>query len=325
MLEHGGGIRQAAARFGLPPAQWLDLSTGINPLGWTPLAIPSWCWSRLPEEADGLEAAAHAYYQSTLLLPVAGSQAAIQLLPRLRPPGRVAVLTPTYSEHAQAWEMNGHQVVGMTPAALEIAVESFEVVVVVNPNNPTGTLLKSEKLLSWYNRLQQRGGWLVVDEAFMDATPAHTLVPHLGLPGLIVLRSIGKFFGLAGARLGFVLAEWALLQQLRQLLGPWSLAGPSRWLASHALTDVAWQTAARHALPLASDRLASLLSRHDLAPAGGTALFQWVVTAKAGEWWLFLAEQGILVRHFPAWGALRFGLPGEEKAWQRLEQALKDR
>ena len=324
MLEHGGSIRRAAAQFGRPPEQWLDLSTGINPVGWVPLAIPPHCWARLPEEGDGLEAAAQTFYQADLLWPVAGSQAAIQLIPRLRPPGRVALLIPTYSEHAQAWEVAGHQVTGITLAALESSVEAFDAVVVVNPNNPTGLLLLPEQLLSWRDRLQQKGGWLVVDEAFMDATPAYTLSKYVGLSGLIVLRSMGKFFGLAGARVGFILGEAELLQRARLLLGPWSLAGPSRWLAEQALTDEAWQRTTRQSLPLASRRLANLLDQYGLSPAGGTVLFQWVMTARAEEWWLALAKQAILVRHFPDLGALRFGLPGEEQAWSRLETGLQN-
>ncbi|MEO5363115.1 MAG: threonine-phosphate decarboxylase CobD [Magnetococcus sp. DMHC-8] len=322
MLEHGGGIRRAAAQFGLPLDQWLDLSTGINPLGWLPLAIPRSCWARLPEEEDGLEEIARAYYRVAVLLPLAGSQSAIQALPHLRPPGRVAVLGPTYAEHAAAWAAAGHTVAEVTLADLEVGMERFDVVVVVNPNNPTGLLLPIPRLLSWQERLQRAGGWLVVDEAFMDVTPVHSLAGQVGLPGLILLRSLGKFFGLAGARVGFLLAEAALLERVRALLGPWHLAGPSRWLAGQALADVAWQEESRCRLPAAARRLAGLLGAHGWSPAGGTALFQWVVTAQAEQGWLTLARRGILVRHFPEWRALRIGLPGEEPEWSRLAEGL---
>ena len=327
LLEHGGGIRRASERFGIPPDQWLDLSTGINPLGWGPVAIPRSCWARLPEENDGLEAAAQAFYRVDSLLPLAGSQAAIQSLPRLRPPGRVAVLTPTYAEHAHSWATSGHQVIPVTPDDLDLSIETFDSVVVVNPNNPTGRLLPPGRLLSWWERLQRRGGWLVVDEAFMDATPECSLAAHVGVPGLILLRSLGKFFGLAGARVGFLLAEPSLLHHMRLLLGPWPLSGPSRWLATQALTDLAWQAATRYALSLAAHRLADLLSRYGWPPSGGTVLFQWVVTAEASHDWLELAKRGVLVRLFDAdgagtRGALRFGLPGEDAAWSRLEEGL---
>ena len=323
MLEHGGGIRRAARQFGIAPEQWLDLSTGVNPLGWEPLAVPRSCWARLPEEDDGLETVAQSFYQAAALLPLAGSQVAIQALPRLRTPGRVAVLTPTYAEHAQAWTVAGHAVAAVTVAELEAEIDAFAVVVVVNPNNPTGGVLSPAQLLSWRERLQSRAGWLVVDEAFMDATPAHSVAAQVGLPGLVVLRSMGKFFGLAGARVGFLLAEAAVVQQMRLLLGPWHLAGPSRWLAGQALADVGWQAATRRRLPVASARLADLLSCYGWRPVGGSALFQWVVTADAQRGWCELASRGILVRHFVDCGGLRFGLPGEESAWVRLEEGLR--
>ncbi len=325
MLEHGGGIRRAAARFGIPVAEWLDLSTGINPLGWpVPDGPPASRWSRLPEEGDGLETAAAGYYGITdLLLPLAGSQAAIQALPRLRPPGRVAVVSPAYAEHAHAWSTAGHRVEAVSVERPETGLESIDVVVVVNPNNPTGRLLASERLLSWHRRLAERGGWLVIDEAFMDVTPQHSSIGAVGQPGLIVLRSLGKFFGLAGARVGFAFAEKALLDRLRELLGPWTLPGPSRWLAQRALEDGVWQQRTRQALPLASERLAALLTDHGWPPSGGTALFQWLPMAGAGTLWQRLAERGILVRHFSQPSALRFGLPGPEADWWRLAKALE--
>ncbi|MEO5339733.1 MAG: threonine-phosphate decarboxylase CobD [Magnetococcus sp. MYC-9] len=322
MLDHGGGVRLAARQFAIPPEEWLDLSTGINPMGWVPPAIPRHCWARLPEEEDGLEEGARHYYRTPFLLPMPGSTAAIQLLPRLRPCSRVVVLSPTYSEHAHAWEVTGHALERLSLDELEPIVERFDVVVVVNPNNPTGTLLSPEHLLSWQGRLQHRGGWLVVDEAFMDATPADSLASKVGPPGLIVLRSMGKFFGLAGARVGFLLAENGLLLQMQELLGPWSVAGASRWLAAQALADLPWQAWARRQLPVAADRLRELLDHFGWQPRGGTLLFQWVVTTEDGHVWDALARQGILVRHFPEMGALRFGLPGEESEWARLEAGL---
>ena len=72
--------------------------------------------------------------------------------------------------------------------------------VLVQPNNPTGALFARSRLLDWHARLARRGGWLVVDEAFIDPTPDASLAPMAGADGLVVLRSLGKFFGLAGAR-----------------------------------------------------------------------------------------------------------------------------
>ncbi len=156
----------------------------------------------------------------------------------------------------------------------------------------------------------------------MDAAPEHSLASVAGTPGLVVLRSLGKFFGLAGARVGFVLAWPELLLQIEERLGPWTVAGPARWVAQHALADFAWQETARRDLIAASQRLATLLTCHGLNPAGGTALFQWVPTPAAVAIQAHLARQGIWVRRFDSPSALRFGLPGGEEEWRRLDAAL---
>src|SRR5450830_728914 len=335
MLEHGGNLSNAAMLYGIPVEHWLDLSTGINPQGYPVPDIPSSLWQRLPLENDSLLEAARDYYQATHVLPTAGSQAAIQSLPRLRPPSRVQILGPTYTEHAQAWQHNGHQVQIVTIQDFPAAVLSngIDVMVVCNPNNPTGQLIKTETLLAWHHQLAERGGWLIVDEAFMDATPEYSLAQYAHLHGLILLRSLGKFFGLAGARVGFVLAENGLLQQLQEQLGPWAINGASRWVATQALLDKAWQTATRDYLNQSSLRLHSLLSQYQLIPNGGTALFQWVLTEHAQKWQQHLAQHGIWVRYFDAsyssanslcFSSLRFGLPGITlpSNWERLEIVL---
>ncbi len=322
MLEHGGGLRAAAERYGIPPSDWLDLSTGINPQGWPVPPIPATVWQRLPEADDGLEAAAAACYDAESLLPVAGSQTAIQALPLLREPGRVGVLSPSYAEHAHAWRRVGHRVELLPAESLDAAVDRLDALILVHPNNPTGVRFPPELLLNWRARLAERGGWLVVDEAFMDATPDGSVANHVGLPGLIVLRSLGKFFGLAGARVGFVLAEPAVLERLYETLGPWTVAGPSRWVATWALSDRAWQTETRIRLDRVGNRLADLLKRQGLPAAGGAKLFQWMPLPDAAFWQDALARRGILVRRFTDPPGLRFGLPGEEPAWRRLELAL---
>ncbi len=324
MLEHGGRLRQAAERYGIPLGEWLDLSTGINPLGWPVPPLPAQAWSRLPEEEDGLEAAARDYYGVESLLPVAGSQAAIQALPRLRLPCRVGLLEPAYAEHRQAWVRAGHAVVSLAgQEAIEQWLPRLDVLVLVRPNNPTGVLYPLDRLLAWQARLAARGGWLLVDEAFMDATPAQSLLPH-SRPGLIVLRSLGKFFGLAGARVGFVCARAELLARLADLLGPWCLSGPARRVAAAALGDRAWQHAERHRLQAQGQRLQALLARHGLAPDGGCGLFQWRLTPRAEALHEALARRGVLTRLFTQPSSLRFGLPGSEPDWRRLAEVLED-
>ncbi len=322
MLEHGGKLRLAATHYGIALEQWLDLSTGINPNGWQGAQPPLSSWARLPEDDDGLEQAASHYYGAQQLLPVAGSQAAIQTLPKLRAPCRVGVLAHSYNEHAHAWQNAGHDVDLITADQLGVAVEHHDVLVLVNPNNPTGVRFDAQTLLRWHEQLAARGGWLLVDEAFMDCTPEASLAKHTGKPGLIVLRSLGKFFGLAGARVGFVLAHQGLLRTLQEALGPWTICGAARWLATKALNDRAWQHTTRTQLMEQGQRLNSLLSHHVLRPDGDTALFQSIATNQAQAVHEQLAKQGVLTRLFIDQPRIRFGLPASEAEWQNLEHAL---
>lgn len=317
-------MRRAARHYGIDEADWLDLSSGINPVGWAVPSIPGDVWLRLPQEDDGLDAAAKEYYGTAELLAVSGSQAAIQALPMLRPPARVALVAPSYAEHAHAWQRHGHRVGSVPAAEILQAGTNAQVVVIVNPNNPSGTFFSIDELLSLHAQLAAHGGWLVVDEAFMDATPEHSLASLCPRPGLIVLRSLGKFFGLAGVRVGFVLAEREVLRPLAELLGPWPVAAPSRFAATLALRDTAWQRATRKSLPLAAQRLADLLQRSNLMPSGGCTLFQWACSADAASVHDQLARQGVLTRLFDAPHSVRFGLPNEEGQWARLAAALSE-
>lgn len=325
-LEHGGRLRRAAREYGIALERWLDLSTGINPDAWPPVAVPSRVWARLPEDEDGLVDAACGYYGAVSLLPVAGSQAAIQALPRLRQKSRVGMLPLSYAEHAQAWRRAGHEVVLLQSNEIEDQIKRLDVLLLVNPNNPTGERFASQQLLNWHRNLLSRRGWLVIDEAFIDVTPERSLARFSAEPGLIVLRSLGKFFGLAGVRVGFVLAEPTLLQQLASYLGPWALSGPSRFIAMAALRDERWQRATRVVLQQRSQRLATLLAQYELEADGGTALFQWLRHPQAVRLHRALAKEAILTRLFKAsetgQPSLRFGLPKEMREWQRFEQAL---
>ena len=321
MLEHGGRLRRAAEHYGIALADWVDLSTGISPWAYPVPPVPEAAWQRLPEDDDGLDAAATRYYGSAELLAVAGSQPAIQALPAVLPGARVRLLAPGYAEHAHAWRERRPRLIDA--AAIEDAIDDSDVLVLVQPNNPTGVHFERARLLDWHARLARRGGWLVVDEAFADTTPAHSLVALAGRPGLVVLRSLGKFFGLAGARVGFVFAPAEVRTALAERLGPWTLAGPARWAARHALVDTAWQAAQRARLDAAGARLRRLLQAHGLE-SHGPALFQYVRRPDAMRLHEAFARRGILLRRFDEPPALRFGLPAEEPRWTRLEAALAD-
>lgn len=320
MLEHGGNLRDAARRFGHD--DWLDLSTGINPQWYPAPALAENVWHRLPETDPALAIAAAEYYGAPLMLPVAGTQAAIQALPRMRAPSRVVVAAPSYAEHAHHWSQHGHQLRQIPYADLAAAVDDCDVMVICNPNNPTGATVAPELLLQWAASLAARGGWLIVDEAFGDMTPGASVAAHTDLPSLIVLRSVGKFFGLAGVRLGFVAAHAALLRQLADLLGPWTVSGPAQQIALSALRDRDWQHAMRRQLIASGSRLQALLAGYGIGSTG-SALFQWWPEAQAEQFWQHMAESGIWVRLFQhAARGIRLGLPPDEAGWQKLASAL---
>ncbi|HEU4846465.1 MAG TPA: threonine-phosphate decarboxylase CobD [Burkholderiaceae bacterium] len=322
MLEHGGNLRDAAQRFGTH--DWLDLSTGINPHYYPAPAVAGNAWHRLPEADPALAAAAAAFYGAPLMLPVAGTQAAIQALPRLRAPSRVVVAAPSYAEHAHHWSGHGHTLRQVAYAELDGAVDGCDVLVLCNPNNPTGATVPPQQLLRWADALAARGGWLVVDEAFGDTTAGTSVCGQTGRPGLIVLRSVGKFFGLAGIRLGFVAARAALLDSLADLLGPWTISGPAQQVALSALRDRPWQDAMRTRLCAEGGRLQALLAAHGMA-ANGSALFQWWPEPDAEIFWRHMAERGIWVRLFrQAARGIRLGLPPDEAGWRRLDHALSE-
>lgn len=322
---HGGRLNQAAREWGIAPEHWLDLSTGINPKPWPVPEIPVAVWQRLPEEDDGLENMARQWAGAPShvgCLPVAGSQAAIQALPRLRRPGRIGVPRPAYSEHEQWWRDARHEVVPFTTLPQGDELAGLDALVWINPNNPTATLLSREELMACHRELAARDGWLVVDEAFMDADPTESLLPETGREGLVVLRSLGKFFGLAGLRAGLMFGPEALCNQLCTRLGPWAISHPARYLMARALEDVSWQRDAAERLQHQSRRLVGLLRESGVEPAGSTSLFVYCPHRAAQAIADKLASQAVLVRRFEEPAALRFGLPGSEAQWQQLEQAL---
>ncbi|MDO3561403.1 threonine-phosphate decarboxylase CobD [Ralstonia pseudosolanacearum] len=330
-IAHGGNLAAARARHGEPSGGWVDLSTGINPHGYPVPPIPPEAWLRLPED-DGLEAAAASHYgvaSADAVLAVAGSQAAIRALPLLLPRGRVGIARIGYSEYAPAFARAGHDVVLLDERDFLDATlpDALTHLVVVNPNNPTARCLPAATLRDWHARLSARGDTLIVDEAFietLDAPPS--LAPLAGAPGLIVLRSIGKFYGLAGARIGFVLGPPACLAALREALGHWTVNGPARAVVRAALADTAWQSATRARLRAEGARLSARLARHGL-PNASTPLFAWVPTPDAAALHSALARQGLWTRLFDVPGTppvqgLRLGLPPDAFGWQRLDDAL---
>ena len=330
VADHGGALDRAVARYGGRRDAWVDLSTGINPWPYPVPVVSAEAWTRLPDAGRlaGLEAAARGFYGASTdapLIVAPGSQALVQLLPRLVPPTEVAIVGPTYAEHARCWVLAGHRVRGVEPGDLDDGPIA-SVLVLVNPNNPDGRLLPPDRLLSLARAQADRGGLLVVDEAFAELTPAASLVPHAGTPGLVILRSFGKFFGLAGLRLGFAFGPAEAIGALDAAFGPWAVAGPALEIGERALLDHAWATATRGRLTAAARALDATLSTAGLEPVGGTDLYRLVRVADAGRLADRLGSRHILVRRFserPDW--LRFGLPPDAAAETRLRAALSNK
>lgn len=334
-VPHGGNLGEAARRYGIARETWLDLSTGINPCGYPVPPVDPQVWLRLPEDDDDLEAIAAAHYGAARALAVAGSQAAIRMLPAVLPNGRIGVGLLTYGEYAPAFERAGFAVDRfVTPQFADLRdAASFVLepgralpadlkhLVLVNPNNPGAERFAPDVVMGWHEQLAMRDGTLVIDEAFVEAMPELTVAKFANRHGLIVLRSIGKFFGLAGARTGFVLADAQVDRAMRYLRGPWSVSGPARAATRAALLDTDWQAHTRAGLAAAGDRLAALLDAHFPA-VQHTPLFAWVRDEQAAQWQDGLAHHGIWTRRFDVVRGLRFGLPADESGWTRLAAAL---
>jgi cobalamin biosynthetic protein CobC len=319
MSDHGGNIDVAVERFGGHVADWIDLSTGINRSPYPIGELQPRHWSALPSrsEIESLhEAARHAYATTAQVLATAGAQAAIQLLPRLAGGGRARILSPTYNEYAAILRATGWSVEDAVD--LEALAEA-DLAIVVNPNNPDGRHHDPVKLLA----LLPRVGRLVVDESFADTVPGLSLAPEAGRAGLLILRSFGKFYGLAGLRLGFVLGGDADVAVLGGMLGPWPVSGAAIEIGRRALLDREWAKETIARLVGESLRLDALAKEIGWTLVGGTPLFRLYETGDARAAQIRLAAAKIWSRVFqdrPGW--LRLGLPGSDTEWARLAAAV---
>ncbi|TDR94565.1 L-threonine O-3-phosphate decarboxylase [Enterovirga rhinocerotis] len=370
-MKHGGDLFEAKARHGEGDPAWLDLSTGLNPHPWpVPAALRHAGWERLPGSAAMralLDAAREAYRvpEGAEIVAAPGTQALIQWLPRLAPPGAVSVLGLTYAEHAASWRAAGRDVIpapdpsppgegesapadrggvlpgrgcphpGSLPEQVRerldpplqggIGGASPTHRVVVNPNNPDGRILGLAALAAMAEDCARAGGWLVVDEAYADLDPAMTaasLVPDLPV---IVLRSFGKFYGLAGLRLGFAVAQPAVAERLRAALGDWAVSGPALAVGAAALADEDWAAAMRVRLAQEAAGLDAVLGEAGLSPGGGTGLYRLVRHPEAADLHERLAAAHVWCRRFDwAPDLLRFGLPPDEAGFARLREALRE-
>lgn len=314
MRDHGGNLDEAKAAWG--QGDWIDLSTGINRQPYPVPRLPPEAWTNLPTAsatAALMEAAATAFGTAAPGLAVAGAQAAIQMMPLLARPGLARVLSPTYNEHAACLAQAGWRVEEV--GELE-ALSGADLAVVVNPNNPDGRHYCRKALRSL------SVGRLVIDESFADPAPVESLVAEAG-ESLLVLRSFGKFWGLAGLRLGFVYGGEEVIRRMSALAGPWPVSGPALEIGRVALGDQDWRRQTIRRLSGEATRLDNLAASAGWAQEGGTHLFRLYETPDAHKAQAALARHHIWTRRFPYSGSwLRLGLPGNESEWQRLEAAL---
>lgn len=327
---HGGRLAHYVQSYGGDSEDWIDLSTGIAPIGYPVPSIPAQYWRRLPDHDAALLDTARGYYGVTDLLAIAGSQAIIQQIPTLLQMGNLPVVRVWlpevgYKEHQHAWAKAGVECV-FYRASLSLTVDELrqhDVVVIINPNNPSGEYTSVDHLELIQQRLAQLNGMLIVDEAFMDCTPHHTLIGRNQANNLLVLRSIGKFFGLAGLRVGFLhgASQWLMLAQ--QMLGPWSVSGPAQYVVQRALADTDWHQQQRRYLDGLSNRLAKLLNQYWPNRVVSTPLFHTVQVANASDIHERLCRKKVLCRLCDEQDALRFGLPTAPE-FEKLSHVLKE-
>lgn len=308
--DHGGGVDAARSRWGGDAQDWLDLSTGINPVPYPVGSISAQAWQALPDRdaQSGLIAAAREFWsvpEGADIIAAPGASALIARIPTLAPRGRVRIPGRTYNEHAAAFAAQGWGV--------DDGDDGGDAMVVVHPNNPDGRLWRA---------LDVTAPLRVIDESFCDITPEQSLIAQASQPGTLILKSFGKFWGLAGLRLGFAIGDPALIAALKEALGPWPVPGPALEVGARALRDVDWAAQTRARLAEDAARLDGLMIARGAQVVGGTDLFRLYDVGEAAAWQDRLAHSHIWSRIFPysqSW--LRLGLPAPDR-WAQLEGAL---
>jgi len=326
-LIHGGQLNNIAKYYQIPSEQWLDLSTGISPLSYPIPKIPMAVWQQLPQNSPELITAATTYYGCKNIMATSGSQSIISKLPLLCSQhlgNQLKVWLPEvgYKEHEKAWRENGYQICHYHELPQPQHLTSQCVVIVINPNNPSGKLYNKELLSDLLACIEILGGWLVIDEAFMDViSPSQSLIAQTTNQQLFVLRSVGKFFGLAGIRLGFVSAAPVWLERLNALSSPWEVNGPAQFIATQALQDQYWQNKQQTNLQRLSNELEYLLQQYFCSTITGTTLFKTVKLVNAKNVFEQLCRCGVYVRLCDEQNALRFGL-ATDSDMNKLKGAL---
>ena len=316
---HGGRLSAARQRYEtrLP---WIDLSTGINPLAWPGTAMITPDWQSLPDPAAlaDLEQAAAAHFgvSPDHICALPGSETGLRLLGHLIDTPACHIL-PSYRTHAQAFPNS-------RPLQQPEDAPPGTALLLANPNNPDGRLYTQAQMQQLLAQQERGGGWLIVDEAFADCMPGASMAAEVAdHRRLLIFRSFGKFFGLAGVRLGFLLAPSPIIAACRRLLGDWPLSAAAIDFGRAAYRDYGWIDETIATLSTRAASLDVLLIRHGFIPRGDCPLFRLIDTPNAVRLFDRLARHAILTRPFedyPHW--LRFGLPADDAAMARLDEAL---
>lgn len=330
--HHGGRLCVARSLFPDVPQPWIDLSTGINPHSYPAPRASARARNRLPEPTDlarleAVAADAFGVADPARVVATGGTENALRLLPHVLKIPSAIVAGPTYGSHCDAWSRAGAKVEVVADSDLAARASSGGAMTIVNPNNPDGRSVDRQQLQSLHDSLRAYAGVLIVDEAFGDLQPRHSVADLAGsehAPRMVVLRSFGKFYGLAGVRLGFVIASAPIATALRRLLGDWPVSVDALSAGLAAYADQAWAQATRDRLSRTAQRLDGLLVRSGMSIAGGTSLYRLARAANARARFTQLISHGVLVRPFDYDATLlRFGLPAGRAGWQRLSAALR--
>ena len=329
--HHGGRLGAARIAYSQAPQPWIDLSTGINPKSYPAPRARGVTLNRLPDTAElsqleSVAAAAFGVGDPQRVVATGGTESALRLLPYVLGRKAAIVAGPTYGSHADGWQKAGVPSRVVADDQLEDSIADQTALIVVNPNNPDGRLVSRDRLRHLHAAVASRGGVLIVDEAFGEVTPQASVADFAGAreaEHLVVLRSFGKFYGLAGLRLGFVVGSPWVAARVRDAIGDWPVSVDALAAGLAAYADRQWTERMRVQLAGAARRLDELLTRYGFEVVGGTSLYRLVRAEDAPVRFERLAAAGILTRPFQHDASLlRFGLPGTPDAWQRLGDAL---
>lgn len=301
--DHGGGIDAAIAQYGGTRNDWTDLSTGINPIPYPLPSFHGYHWTQLPDRAafDAFEAAARKFWQvpaNAEIIPASGASAIIAMLPSVLKGATAVIPEPTYNEHRAAYLAHGWEM-----------TNKGDVKTIVHPNNPDGHL---------YSTADLNAQTCVIDESFCDVCPELSMMSHAIDDGHLIIKSFGKFWGLAGMRLGAVIAPKSFAPALRDRIGPWAVSGPALYTGTRALQDAHWANDTRQRLAQDAQKLDQIMLDKGAKTMGGTTLFRLYHVDNAGAWYDRFAQNRILTRVFPySQHFLRLGIPAHDQ-WQRV-------